>query len=76
VFTRRATTEVVAGNQDFAVAGSRIVKRKIRTLCTVLVIAEVVEQRIAETFPGGRREKARRYDLIGIDIPDRQYKRS
>jgi hypothetical protein len=71
VFARRATTEVVASNQDFAVAGRGIVERKIRTLCTVLVIAEVVEQRIAETFPGGRREKARRYDLVGIDVTDR-----
>jgi len=72
VFAGRAAAEIVAGDQDLAVPRRRVVERETGTLRAVLVVAEVVEQCVTEAFPGRRREKARRYDLVRVDVPGRQ----
>ena len=76
MFAGRAAAEIITGDEDIAVPGGGIVERKLLAHLAVLVVAQVVEQRVAEALTGCRREKTRRHDLVRIDITNRQDDRS
>src|SRR6185436_19227043 len=73
VLARRAAAEVVAADEHARAAILGLVQNEVRKLAAVLSVAPVVEQILAETLFRRGREKARRNDLVGVDVVVRQH---
>src|SRR5882724_9442924 len=76
MFARGAATKISAGDQHLGAARFRAVQDEIRIRRAVGSIAPIGKQLPAQAVLGGRRQKARRNDLIGVDIARRDDQRS
>src|SRR5487761_134250 len=74
MLARRAAAEVLARHQDLRLAIGRLVENEFGLLGAVGIIAQLVEQRLAEAGPLDRLEVLLRDDLVGIDIDHRQWR--
>ena len=70
MLARRAAAEIIAGDQDLRLAIGRLVEHEFRQFLAVLVIAHLIEQRLAEPRPLDRLQELLRDDHVGIDIDD------
>ena len=75
VLARGAAAEVLAGDQDLRVAVGLAVEHELRPLAAVVVEAQRLEQVDAEPGALDRLEVARRDDLVGVDVDQRQRRR-
>src|ERR1039457_4043029 len=71
MLARGAAAEVAPRHQHAAIARVRAVQHEIRIWRAVRAIAPIGEQLLAQSFLGGRRQKPRRDDLIGVHIAGR-----
>src|SRR5579884_163589 len=70
----RAATEIVAGDDDLGVAVRRLVQHEIRVFGAVAVVAQLLEQKMAEAGALDRAQVDGRENLVGIDV-DRRHRR-
>jgi hypothetical protein len=73
VFARGPAAEVPARDEYAAAVGVRAIERKIGASLTRRIETQVMEKVLAQAFARGGREKARGYDLVGVDVPGRKY---
>ena len=67
VLARGAAAEVRAGEQDRRALEARLVQR-VRLVRAVRVLADVVEEELAEPVKGDALQVARRDDAVGVDV--------
>src|SRR5882724_1577485 len=68
MLARGATAEVAVADQDARRAVFGAVEHELRLLAAVVVEAQIVEQQLAPAVLAAAPEKARRDDLVGIDV--------
>ena len=73
VLARGAASEVVAGHEHLRALRLWLVEHEVGIRRSVGEVAPVVECVRAEALTIGRREKARRDDLVGVDVLARQH---
>src|SRR5580658_2026839 len=76
VFTRGAATEVAARDQHLAAASRALVEDEVGFRRAVGRVAPVGKQLLTQSVARGGGEKARRNDLVGVDIAGRHYHRA
>src|SRR5262245_6492793 len=67
---RGAAAEVATAHDDLGTAPGRSVERKIRLLAPVGIEAQIVQQRRSKSGRARHLQKARREELIGVEIGD------
>src|SRR5438067_288883 len=72
MLARTAAAEIVARQKDLSALAARRIQDEIRLRIALRVIAPVAEELLIEALHRRGLEKARRDDLIGVDIIDRQ----
>jgi hypothetical protein len=72
MFSGRATTEVIASNQDLNALIFGFVHDKRRVWRTIVVVTPIRKKNFSQADFARRFEEARRDDLVGIDVFDRQ----
>ncbi len=72
MLARRPAAEILARNQDFGVAVGWLVEHEIGLLVAGLIVAQLVEQRLAEARPLDRLQELLRDDHVGIHVPERE----
>ena len=68
MLARGAAAEVAAGHEDRAALRLGLVEHEVRLRRAVGVVAPVGEQLLAQAFARRGRQKARRNDLVGVDV--------
>src|SRR5579871_6806321 len=68
MLARRAAAEVAAADEDLSAPGRRIVEYEVLPWAAGRVIAPIIEQVLAQSLARGSPQKARRDDLVGVDI--------
>src|SRR5690606_20588818 len=76
MFATGAAPEVLAHDQDLRVPVWLLVQDEVRALRAVLVVADVVEQVLAEAGALDRLQEARGDDAVGIDVTSRHRSRN
>src|SRR5207237_425101 len=72
VFARRAASKVATGHQDSRIGRCRIIEREIASRLSLAVEAPVGKEMRAEAHARRGREKARRDDLVRVDVIEQQ----
>src|SRR5260370_35104396 len=72
----RPATEIIRADQALGIAVWRLVEDAIRVLGPVRAKADLLEKPLREPGPLDRLQTARREDLVGSEVADRQRGRS